>query len=114
MKMGIPGIPGASEPSFRTRDSRWMGLDAVVHETCAMLAEEGVDVSPVAAKATIQLARYVVQEPVERDTAAITRVVAERLRARRVVLPVEAVREVLEMYAKVIVALEILEINEFG
>ena len=43
-----------------------------------MLAEEGVDVSPVAAKATIQFARYVVQEPVERDTAAITRVVAEQ------------------------------------
>ena len=106
--MSIPGIPGASEPSFRTRDARWMGLDAVVLETCAMLAEEGTEVSLVAAKAAIQIARFVVQEPVERESEAFAHVVSQRLQARSVVLPVAVVREVLEMYAKVIVALDVL------
>ena len=79
-----------------------------------MLKEDGVEVSLIAAKATIQLARFVIQEPVERDTEALARVIAERLQARSVILPAGVVREVLEMYAKVIVALDILEINEIG
>ena len=79
-----------------------------------MLDEEGVEVSLMAAKATIQLARYVVQEPVERETEALTRVVSERLQARSVVLPVAVVKDILEMYAKVIFALDVLEINEIG
>ena len=112
--MRIPGIPGASEPAFRTRDARWMGLDALVHETCAVLDEEGISVSPVAAKAAIQIARFVVQEPVERDTDGLIRAVAERLRARRVLLPLDVVREILTTYAQVIVVLDVLEINEIG
>lgn len=91
-----------------------MGLDAVVLETCAMLAEEDIDVSPIAAKAAIQIARFVVQEPVERKSGEIARVVAERLQARSVLLPSSIVQDVLEMYTKVIVALDVLEINEFG
>ena len=112
--MRIPGIPGASEPSFRTRDRRWMGLDAVVHETCAHLEEEGIIVSPVAAKATIQLARLVVQEPVERDSDALVETIVERLRARRVIMPPNTALAVLAAYAQVIVVLDVLEINEFA
>ena len=112
--MRIPGIPGASEPAFRTRDARWMGLDAVVQETVTVLKEEGFDVSLMAAKATIQIARFVVQEPVERDTDALIATVQDRLRARCVVLPADIVREVLATYAQVIVVLDVLEINEFG
>jgi hypothetical protein len=112
--MRIPGIPGASEPAFRTRDARWMGLDALVHETCAVLKEEGISVSPVAAKATIQIARFVVQEPVERDTDGLIRAVSDRLKARCVLLPLDLVREVLATYAQVIVVLDVLEINEIG
>ena len=48
------------------------------------------------------------------DDEALARVVSQRLQARSVVLPVAVVREVLEMYAKVIVALDVLEINEIG
>ena len=55
-----------------------------------------------------------VQEPVERESEALAHVVSQRLQARSVVLPVAVVREVLEMYAKVIVALDVLEINEIG
>ena len=112
--MSIPGIPGASEPAFRTRDARWMGLDALVQETVTVLKEEGIEVSLVAAKATIQIARFVIQEPVERDTNGLVLAVQERLRARRVLIPAEIVREVLATYAQVIVVLDVLEVNEFG
>jgi len=112
--MSIPGIPGASEPSFRTRDRRWMGLDALVHETCAHMEEEGVTVSPFAAKATIQLARIVVQEPVERDTNELVETLVDRLRVRCVVMPANTVLAILTTYAEVIVALDVLEINEFA
>ncbi len=112
--MRIPGIPGASEPSFRTRDRRWMGLDALVHETCANMAEDGLTVSPYAAKATIQIARFVVQEPVERDTGALVDTIVDRLRARCVLLSHNMVIAVLTTYAHVIVVLDVLEINEFA
>ena len=112
--MRIPGIPGASEPAFRTRDARWMGLDALVRETCTVLEEDGIVISLVAAKATIQLARRVVQEPVERDQEALCCTISDRLRSRRVLMPVSSVRHVIQVYARVIVSLEILEINEIG
>ena len=112
--MSIPGIPGASEPSFRTRDRRWMGLDALVHETCATLKEEDIVVSPVAAKAAIQIARFVVQEPTERNTTDLVETVVNRLRARRVVLPADIVLAVLTTYTRVIIVLDVQEINEFA
>ena len=112
--MSIPGIPGASEPAFRTRDARWMGLDALVHETQSSLAASGTVVSLVAVKSAIQLARQVVQEPVDRSTDELVVAVAERLQQRKVIMPTDVVRTVLNAYAKVIVDLEILEINEIG
>ncbi len=112
--MRIPGIPGASEPAFRTRDARWMGLDALVRETCAFLEEDGIVISLIAAKATIQLARRTVQEPLERDQDELCSVISDRLRSRRVLMPVPSVRDVIQAYARVIVSLDILEINEIG
>ena len=112
--MRIPGIPGAGEPSFRTRDRRWMGLDALVHETVAHMQEEGFTISPFAAKAAIQIARFVVQEPVERNTDELVSTIVDRLQARRVVLPAKTVLAVLTTYAHVIVVLDVLEINEFA
>ena len=112
--MSIPGIPGASEPAFRTRDSRWMGLDALVHETRASLVAGGENVSLIAVKSAIQLARQVVQEPTDRSTEELVVTVTERLQHRKVILPIDVVRGVLNAYARVIVELEILEINEIG
>jgi hypothetical protein len=112
--MRIPGIPGASEPTFRTRDRRWMGLDALILETCADMQEEGITISPYAAKATIQIARFVVQEPIERDTSELVETIVERLRTRCVVLPANTVLAILTTYAHVIVVLDVLEINEFA
>ena len=112
--MSIPGIPGAGEPAFRTRDARWMGLDALVQETRTLLAEDGIDLSLVAVKATIQMARLVVQEPVEREADELVAIVSSRLRDRSVIMPPGRVQSVLTTYAQVIVVLDILEINEFA
>jgi predicted ATPase len=91
-----------------------MGLDSLVRETCTVLEEDGVLISLVAAKATIQLARRIVQEPHERDQEELCSVISERLRARRVLMPLDSVRHVIQAYAQVIVSLDILEINEIG
>ena len=112
--MTIPGIPGASEPVFRTRDARWMGLDALVYETRSSLIAEGADVSLVAVKSAIQLARQVVQEPVARSTDELIVTVSDRLQQRKVIMPIDMVRRVMSAYAAVIVELEVLEINEIG
>ena len=50
----------------------------------------------------------------DRDQAELCLVVQERLRSRRVLMPLSSVRDVIETYARVIVSLEILEINEIG
>ena len=111
--MSIPGLLGASEPAFRTRDARWMGLDSIVQEVAAALG--GIDeLSLVALKSTIQMARQVVQEPVERTPEALYEAVSERLRRRGVIMPAPRVENVLAAYASVIVSLEVLEINEIG
>ncbi len=112
--MTIPGVEGAGEPCFRTRDSRWLTLDAMVMETCSALDEAGHEVSPVAVKATIQLARFTVQEPRDRTTDELISDVTQRLRARRVIVPRAVVGEIVRAYAAVFVALEVLEINEVG
>ncbi|MGB0640018.1 MAG: hypothetical protein ACPGTU_11830 [Myxococcota bacterium] len=112
--MSIPGIPGVSEPHFRTRDQRWMGLDTVVMETCKELEAEGHKASPHAVKATIQMARLVVQEPVERETEALVEIVLARLRAQKVLMNKELIRSVLTTYARIIAVLDILETNELG
>ena len=112
--MRIPGIPGVSEPHFRTRDCRLMGLDTLVRETCGDLETEGWDVSPYAVKATIQMARLVVQEPIERDTDELVSVVVNKLRIQRVLMQKDLVRAVLTAYAHIIAVLGILETNELG
>ena len=112
--MSIPGIPGASEPAFRTRDARWMGLDAMVHETRSSLVADGTEVSLVAIKSAIQLARQVVQEPVKRSTNELVATVTDRLQHRKVIMPLDVVQKVLNAYARVIVEMDILEINELG
>jgi hypothetical protein len=91
-----------------------MGLDALVRETCVSLEEDGIVISLIAAKATIQLARRTVQEPLERDQDELYSVISDRLRSRRVLMPAPSVRDVIQAYARVIVSLDILEINEIG
>ena len=109
----IPGIVGAAEPSFRTGDRRWMGLDSVVWETTAKMEERGVELSPVVVKATVQVARATVGGPEGPQGQALVELVTERLHHRRVILPVRTVREILVAYLAVVAELDVQEINEF-
>ena len=109
--MRIPGIPGASEPTFRTRDCHWMSLDTLVMETCAELEEDGWVVSPHAAKVTIQVARVVVQGPDGMETDTLVDEVQARLRHRFILLTVAQVRSILTAYARVVSTMDIAEIN---
>jgi hypothetical protein len=109
--MRIPGIPGASEPTFRTRDCRWMGLDTLVLETCAELEEEGWTVSPHVAKVAIQVARAVVQGPEGEETESLVRGVRKGLRYRLIVMTKDQVEAILTAYARVISTMDIAEIN---
>ena len=112
--MRIPGIPGGSEPSFRTRDCQWMGLDTLVLETCEQLDGEDWDLSPHVVKAAIQVARWVVEELEDEGVEELVEAVCQRLRCRRVLLSHGHVQAILTAYARVISSLDIAEINELG
>lgn len=108
----IPGVPGATEPTFRTGDRRWMGLDSLVWETCARLEERRQALQPAVVKAVIQVARMAVQGPERLEGQALVDEVTLRLRHERVLLPAARVRAVLLAYLTVVGELEIQEINE--
>ena len=112
--MRIPGIPGASEPSFRTRDRIWIALDDLVYETCSKLEELGLAISPYACKAAIQISRQLmlVDSPALGDELAAE--VSLRLRQRGVILRQELTREVLRAYGHVVMGLQIAEVQETG
>jgi hypothetical protein len=112
--MRIPGLPGASEPTFRTRDRRWMGLDTLVLDTCQRLEDSGEVVSPLAAKAAIQLARHLVVMDEELVGEDLLAAVSFRLRRQRVLLTPTAVGRVLGAYARLVVELDITETCELG
>ena len=113
--MPIPGLPGASEPTFRTRDRHWMGLDTLVFEVCMRLEDEsGFVVDPAVAKATIQLARHLVVNEDGLEGEALLEEVAVRLRPLRVLLKAFHVGAILGAYARLVVELDITETCELG
>lgn len=112
--MSIPGIPGASEPSFRTRDAHLVGLDALILETCGRLARAGMPMSPMVVKAAVQVAReilHALDEGPERDELVAQ--VTQRLRRRYVLLTPAHVSAVLENYGRLVLELDITEVTEF-
>lgn len=108
----IPGIPGASEPSFRTRDDSWVSLDTLVRSTCARLEEIGEVVSPLAAKAVIQVGRDSVQRWPERQGDALMHTVSDQLRHQRLIVVPRLVREILVAYTSAVVELDVAEVVE--
>lgn len=108
----IPGLVGAGAPSYRTADGRWLALDSLVREAVARLEEEGEPLSAVAVKATVQLARVLVQGPEPPQGEALFAVVSERLRALRVLMPPREVRRVLLCWLALMRELEVREIVE--
>ncbi len=109
----IQALIGASEPSFRTGDRRWMGLDTLLWETVHKLEAQGLELNPVVVKATVQLSRLLVSGPEALQGPALIARIALELRHRRVILPEATVRAILIAYLAVIAELEIQEINDF-
>jgi len=112
--MRIPGIPGASDPSFRTRDQVWIGLDDLVFETCSRLEELGFVLSPFACKAAIQVSRQLMLVDCQASGDALAEQVSTRLRSRGVILNQALTREALRAYGHVVMGLEIAEVQETG
>jgi hypothetical protein len=110
--MRIPGIPGASEPAFRTRDQELFGLDRVVREVCARLADEGVDVSPPVVKTTVQIARGLMLAGSPLGGKALIDDVQLRLRGCRIILSTDLVWAVLAAYGHTVVYLDIADVVE--
>ena len=111
--MRIPCLVGTAEPSFWTRDRQCRGFDSLVFETCGELESLGVDLSPVSAKATIQVARQLMQGPAAKvESAELFRLVVAGLRKRHVLMTVRQVELVLVAYTKMVLAHEITDVTE--
>ena len=112
--MRIPGIPGASEPSFRTRDQVWIALDDLVYETCAKLETQGIVVSPYVCKGAIQVSRQLMLVGCASEGDELARDVSERLKRRGVLLRPELTRAILRGYGHVVMGMAIAEVLETG
>ena len=112
--MRIPGIPGASEPSFRTRDQVWIALDDLVYETCTKLETLGIVLSPYACKAAIQVSRQLMLVGSPAAGVDLEQEVSLRLRQRRVLLDPQLTGEILRAYGRVVMGMQIAEVQETG
>jgi len=84
----------------------------MVRRTVARLDEIGEGVSHVAAKATIQVAREMVQAYPERKGDALMRTVSRQLQERRVIMPPRLAHEILVAYTGVVVDMDVAEVVE--
>lgn len=110
----IPGIPGASEPSFRTGERGWMSLDQVVHEAVAWLDTDGIELSPYVVKATVQLTRRLLDGGDELVGDALYLRVQLQLRQAGVLLQPGQVERIVRVYASVVAILDIRDTSELG
>jgi len=108
----IPGIPGAADPTFCTRDRRFLSLDRVVHELCDLMEDDGTPISPRVAKAAVQSGRQIVcrYDGLCADELA-TRVSLE-LRRARVLLTPTLVERLLVTYGRLVIELDITSITD--
>ena len=111
--MRIPGLPGATETTFLTRDALLVSLDRLVEEVCMELAESGVEVAPPVAKAAIQAARASITRESDQDESGLLARVQERLRRELILLPASVVGELLRRYLCKVMELDVTEVNDF-
>jgi hypothetical protein len=107
--MRIRGIPDLPEPTFLTQDDAWFSLDTLVERVCAAL--EG-DVSPLAAKCIIQMARYEATHLERVEIGQLATDVCAALRSERVVVTPLTVTAVLMAYAEQVASLGIVRVVE--
>lgn len=106
--MSIPGIPGASNPSFRTRDRLVVSLDQLIVEICEELRSQGLSVAPFVAKTIVQLARKTLaQSPGDVDMEALSETVFQELKLHRILVIPARVRLVVQAYGQVFSEMQI-------
>ncbi len=108
----IPGIPGAAEPTFYTRDRRFLSLDRIVHELCDLMADDGHPVSPRVAKAAVQSGRHVVCIHDGLRAEELAERVSWELRGSHVLLPPQLVERLLVTYGRLVIELDITSITD--
>ena len=111
----IPGLPGESDPSFRTGDRGWMRLDDLVLEAVAWLDADGVELSPYVVKATVQLTRHMLDCNSDwGEGGELFLAVHEQLRRAGVLLQAHHVQRIVRVYASVVALLDIRDVLELG
>ena len=105
----VAGLSGLPEPTFRTADGAWISLDTLVARVVDRL--DG-DVSPLAAKWVIQMARHAVSALDEVDIGALARDVSMALRPERLVVTPPVINAILLAYVTEVEELSIVQISE--
>ena len=111
--MSIPGIPGASNPTFRTRDRVYVSLDQIIVELCEELKAEGLSVAPSIAKTIVQTARgYLRCQEEQMGMEELSMAVFDDLKVHRILFVPKRVAQVLTMYGRVYASLEIEDVTD--
>jgi hypothetical protein len=111
--MRIRGIPGAPNPTFRTRDRVYVSLDQIIEEMCQELSREGLLLSQQIAKTIVQCARcYLHSEDGLSNMEGLCEAVFEDLKAHRVLFIPSRVEQVLTAYGRVYASLEIEDVED--
>ena len=106
--MSIPGIPGASNPSFRTRDRLVVSLDQLIVEICEELKVQGLPVAPFVAKTTVQLARKALfRAGSDVDMDDLNQTVFEELKLHRILVIPSRVGMIIKAYGAVFSEMQI-------
>jgi|GEM_PF-4805808 len=108
--MTILGIPGASDPSFRTTDQMFVSLDQVVSEVVSNLSMGELDLSLHVAKCVIQLTRRRLAQGDELSLVSLSMDVRSDLRSHRIMLTNTQVKLILSAYGDVFSTLDIAEV----
>ena len=111
--MSIPGIPGAPNPTFRTRDRVYVSLDQLIVELCEELQGEGLLVSRPIAKTIVQCARcYLNGDEKVQSMESLCLAVFTDLKAHRILFVPHRVKQVLTAYGRVYASLEIEDVTD--
>jgi len=110
--MAIRGLPGAGTPTFRTWDQRFVTLDSVLSDLCIRLIDEDMTVAQERVKAIIQTARGVVMDAETTDVDDLGVVISHRLRGQLMLIPPHICKRVLQLYAELVLELDIAEVLE--
>tara|TARA_B110000037_G_C16789029_1_gene370635 strand:- start:135 stop:479 length:345 start_codon:yes stop_codon:yes gene_type:complete len=108
--MTILGIPGASDPSFRTTDRIFVSLDQLVSDVVGNLQMGELDLSLHVAKCVIQLTRRRLSQSSDVTLESLSVDVRRDLRTHRVMLTEPQVKLILSTYGDVFSTLDIAEV----